>query len=543
MADIVSGITHINGQEIYSYEFIEGIREENVSLGHKHSKRYNICPQAGFQEQVMTCEADVMIIGGRRGSGKTACMLQTPLYNIENPMFTCKGFRKEEGDIAEGLAKTAKQLYTGAASPIKSSFHWTFQSGANVDFDHLQNEAEVDRRFRGVEMPHIIIDEIPQFQVKTIFTLLASNRNTIGVKNKFIGSCNPVGKRHWMYKLLRWYIDEDNRRIDPNRNGRIRYFYKYGETVNEIYWGETKRDVYKKAKSEIDKLLRANPDVGYENFISSFCFIEGMYSDNKIFAAEDPTYLGRLAQQGDSQSLKDINGEWGDDEETESQLSSEEFDEMLQNGTPQTSGHRYATADVALARDFFVLYAFDGRHLYDMEFFAGIGSQTAADMCKKFLEKHNIREEDFAYDTNGIGVYLQELFPKAKGFNARATTTNSKMWDNVKSESAEKFIEKVKSGKYSVNPDILKRKIPIKTDQYYSKNKKDVEETVFWEDRIQIERRALKRKVTDNGRWEIIPKSQMKSDIGHSPDFLEALFMREIFSDTAISGVKNIGMW
>jgi len=543
MADIVSGITHINGQEIYSYEFIEGIREENTTLASNNLPRFNICPQAGFQEQVLTNDADILICGGRRGGGKSLVMLLSPLYDINNPKFVCNGFRKEVGDIEEGLAKTARSIYTGVAKGTDSYKKWEFPSGAVVDFDHLQNESEIDRRFRGVEMPKIILDEFTQFQCKTVFTLFASNRNTIGVSNQLIASCNPVSKKHWVYKLLEWYIDEDTKTIRKDRNGKTRYFFKSGESVNDIIWGNTKKEVYLKAKSKISMFLGDKADSEYEGLISSFCFIEGMYDENKIFKAGDKSYLAKLANRGESQGLKDVLGIWGDDEETECQLTYEEMDRFLKNPNHQKTGIMRATADVALSRDFFVLKAWDGNHLVDYECFTGVLSTVAADASAKFLQKYSIREENFAYDMNGIGLYLEGHFPKAKGFNNRGTTSNSKLWDNIKSECAEKWINDVKEWKFSCNPDLLDRKIVLKTDQSWSKQKKRAEEAVTFYDREQIERRALKRKITDNGRWEIIPKHQMKDDIGHSPDLIEGDIMIKIFSDTAISGVKNIGMW
>ena len=469
-------------------------------------------------------------------------MLMTPLYNINNPLFVASGFRKEVGDIEDGLAITAKSLYSGVAKGTDSAKHWEFQSGAAVDFDHLQNEAEIDRRFRGVELPHIIIDELPQLQCKTMFTLLASNRNTIGVNNKFIASCNPVGKKHWVYKLLSWYIDEDAKIIRPDRNGKIRYFFKTGESVNDIAWGNSKREVYLKAKTKIDALLGGDSDADYEGLINSFCFIEGSYNENKIFKAGDTSYLAKLASTGQAQATKDVLGIWGDDEETECQLTYDELDQFLKNPNFQTTGVMRGTADVALSRDFFVLYAWDGNHLVDYECFAGVLSTVAAEMCRKFLVKHNIREENFAYDMNGIGLYLEGHFPKALGFNNKGTTSNPKLWDNIKSECAEKWINDVKMWKYSCNPELLDRKIVLRTDQSYSKQKKRAEETITFYDRFQLERQALRRKVVDNGRWEIIPKHQMKDEVGHSPDIVEGAFMHRIFPERQKRNA-NLNMW
>jgi shikimate dehydrogenase len=44
-------------------------------------------------------------------------------------------------------------------------------------------------------------------------------------------------------------------------------------------------------------------------------------------------------------------------------------------------------------------------------------------------------------------------------------------------------------------------------------------------ERLLEERRAIKRKDGEVARFEIISKLQMKLEVGHSPDFIEALFM------------------
>ena len=128
------------------------------------------------------------------------------------------------------------------------------------------------------------------------------------------------------------------------------------------------------------------------------------------------------------------------------------------------------------------------------------------------------------------------------GFNNKGTTSNPKLWDNIKSECAEKWINDVKMWKYSCNPELLDRKIVLRTDQSYSKQKKRAEETITFYDRFQLERQALRRKVVDNGRWEIIPKHQMKDEVGHSPDIVEGAFMHRIFPERPKRNA-NLNMW
>lgn len=464
----------------------------------------------------------------------SAVMVLSALYHIDNPLFIARGFRKEIGDVERGLWNTSKGIYTGVAVPAETDHRWTFESGAQSIYDHLQNESPsvIDQRFRGVEMPHIIIDELPQIQQNTFFTLLASNRNTIGAVNKFICSCNPVPKHHWVYKMISWYIDEETRAIIPERDGKIRYFHKWGKTVDEIEWGNTKEEVYQKAKVYIDALIDPDdPEDGPDNYITSFCFIEGNYNDNKIFKSIDSSYKGRLAQQGGAQSAKDIKGIWGDVEDGEILLTRSEMEDCFFNNNPQTTGRYTAVADVALSKDFFVIYALNGGHVFDVEFFTGVLSDEAIGFIDKFLSKNHIREENFAYDSNGLGLFLEGFFKKARKFNNRATATDPKLWNNYKSECAERWVNAVKARKYSIDPNVLARKVIDKRNGI----------TMTVAERLQAERPALQRKVTDNGRFEIIQKSDMKSIIGHSPDFIEGIFMNEIFSKGYVK-VRNLGM-
>lgn len=515
------------GEKIYSYEYIEQLRAENVRLD-PMDKIYNFMPQAGFQENVLTSEANIVIIGGRRGGGKTAIMLLSTLYNIENPAFSCHGFRKEEDDIRRGIWKTSKIFFTGEAQPTESKFTWTFPSGSSIIFEHMQDEKAIDRRYRGVEIPHFIIDELPQIQATTFFTFLASNRNSFGFENKLIASCNPVGPTNWVYQLIRWYLNEETGEVIKERSGVVRYFYKFGNTVKDIIWGDTREEVYAKAKHYIDALYDERMDVlGGDrlNMIMSFTFIEGEYVQNKLFIKKDPLYLSRLAAQGDEQSIRDIKGIWKDSDTTEAMLSSEEM-ELLLNNTEQRNGTLTAVADVALSRDAFVIGAFDGNHLFDVEAFSGVGSITAAALARKFLEKNHIHESNFLYDMDGIGQYLKEHFPQATGFSNQSSPSDNKVWFNKKAECAEKWTQKVKERKYSIDRRLLSRKFGVFT----------------LEEVFQTERRALMRKFNSTGKFQLITKAEMRVILGgRSPDFIDMIFMHEHFN--IVKPIKRNGIW
>lgn len=516
------------GLQVYTYAYIEKLREENLSL---EGNIKNWIPQKGFQEKVAINDADVLIIGGKRGGGKSLIMELSATRNIDNPLFTIHGFRKEEDDIKRGLWKTSTMIYSGIATPKQSDFVWIFPSGAISKYEHLANEAEVDRRFRGAEMPFIIIDELPQIKETTFFTLLASNRNSLGIQNQFIASCNPVGPKHWVHKFLSWYIDPETKTIIKDRNGIKRYFFKYGKEITEIAWGNSKEEVYEKAKGHIDdkfdkrlEILGLNP----LDLINSLCFIEGDYAENKIFIKRDKNYLGNLAQQGGEQSTKDIKGIWEDSENGGSIISYDKWEEMYQNPC-QRNGIITAVADVALTRDLFTIGFFDGNHLFDIECFRA-GSQTALDLVKKALKKRNVELKNFAFDSDGIGSYLIEPMKAGTKFGAYAFHNNSEssnknIWYNQKSECAEKFAIRIEEGDFSIEPSLLEKKIDDKTLREH----------------LDEQRLVIRQKDTNNGKFQLINKVEMKKILGgkRSPDIIEMIIMHEYFNIKRKKGALN----
>lgn len=440
---------------------------------------------------------------------------------IFNPDVNGYGFRKYEDDIARGIWKSSKQVYRWLGSPADTSFEWKFLNGrgATMKMEHLQDPKKIADRFRGVEMAFVLIEELAEHtrdDLDVIFDLLASNRTTSGVRPKFICTCNPVGKSNKLRLLLDWWIDPDTNRAIPERDGKVRYFYRYGKDVSEMVWGDTPEEVYNNATvhSKIDNLCISTGS-SYKDFITSITFINGEFKDNKILQISDPKYMSRISAKGGEGVVNDIEGIWQDMDSGTSMLSAEDMSRLFDN-TERRDGFMRASADVALTGDFFVIFAFDGHHIADMEAWRGVPTDAVETFVSKFLERNGVRQENFTYDSNGLGLWLKDAFPAAVPFNNKSQSSNSLLWNNLKSECAEKFVKDVKSGLFSIDSRILQRRFTDSKGRSF---------TVA--DRLVEERRAIRRKDSDGGRFEIISKPQMKAEIGHSPDFIEALFMVE----------------
>ena len=126
------------GMEVYSYEFAEKLRAYNVDLK-KHNKRvWNLVPQAGFQENVLLCDASIQIIGGKRGGGKAT--------SVDSLIVTPFGYRRlgdlKIGDIiTDPTTGGMERVIDIFEHPDHDLYEVTFDDGSTCEcgLEHLWN--------------------------------------------------------------------------------------------------------------------------------------------------------------------------------------------------------------------------------------------------------------------------------------------------------------------------------------------------------------------------------------------------------------------
>jgi hypothetical protein len=515
------------GMEVYSYDFAQEIRKENLEQKRLGKRIWDLIPQEGFQEKVLTSKADITICGGARGAGKTAISLIGALYYADNPDVNMYGFRRLENDVKRGIWKSCKPIFRGFATFADTSFEAKFfnGTGATMKMEHLADLKAVKDRFRGAEMPYIVIEELAEFtrdNLNVIFDLMGSNRSTSGVPPRFICTCNPVGKSNKLRTLLDWWIDPETDEAIPARSGKIRYFCRYGEDVTEIAWGDSPEEVYENpnARNKI-RSLTDNPDEEYKEFITSLTFIDGDFGENKILHVSDPKYMNRISSGGSKSTVNDIRGVWRDVDDTGSLITANDMYRFF-NNAPQTNGRRVGGGDIALRGDWFVLWAMDGWHIIDIEAAKFLTAEDVVPRIKAFLERNGIAEEDFAYDVNGIGNWLRqsEDLRRAHAFDNKGPARDKTAYTKRKSECAGILIEKIQNGEISIEESVL-RKIFMDKRQPFT-----------IEERLMQERIVLKWIENESPR-SLIKKKDMIALLGHSPDFIEALLYAVDRADNA----------
>jgi len=470
----------------------------------------------------------------------TVTMLMEPLYDIGNKHFNGIIFRKNKDDF-ENIINESKRWFSsmGKYNKSKDDMTWYFATGAKLGlsiYDMPMND--FDTKYRGQQFAYIGIDELPQMSFEMFKFLMTSNRNTVGVRSRILGTCNP-DPLSWLRKLIDWWIGKDDTVYSdgkkhperkglaiPERNGIVRYCYMPDDTVDNIVWGNTPDEVYEQCKEMIDDAWDDEWEkYGYTKttfFVKSVTFIKASLKDNKALLKNDPAYIANLLNQPPEVRAREFEGNWDIIKAGNDMIQGYHLDAVFRNAKMTDDGVRRATCDVAgTGGDNCVTWLWVGWHVADV-FVCRRDPYTTTEMLRGKLNEWGVLEQNFAYDLNGMGQVLRGVFPKAVPFNNQEAVEKKDkgLYDNKKSQCAYKFAERTQQCGWSIEPSLL--------DRFYNIGKDKIKLYSI----LQRERRCVKQDMSKEDKgWCLIHKEQMKhkSVVGHSPDFFEALFMREIF--------------
>jgi len=472
----------------------------------------------------------------------TVMLLMNPMYNINNPHFNGIILRKEKDDLAN-IIRESDNLYRqkGIYNRSAQLMNWNFYSGAQIKFSYYAGLLDdFTDRFQGRQYAYIGVDEITQMEWEKFKYLITTNRNGAHIRNRILGTCNP-DPESWVRKFIDWWIGKDGYPI-PERNGVVRYCFMGGDTPEEITWGNTRMEVYKKMKSKIDELVGPNDTDSPEKlYIKSAVFVRAELDDNIALLNSSPEYKANLAQQSDEQRERDFKGNWNFKAMGDDLVKVSHMQRCFNNAAQTDDGIRRMSIDVALeGGDSCVMWLWIGWHVADI-FVCKVDSKTLLNAINTKREEWRVLEENIVYDLQGVGQYLKGFLTKARPFNNQETVDRKYkgMYDNKKSQCAFMLADRFIQGEISFEPSILKRR-------FSGKNFVNLE----LEKVLLQERKILKADVSKSDKGKcLISKEQMKSKsiLGRSPDFMESLLMREIFeinkSDVEVpSWLKRRGM-
>jgi predicted phage terminase large subunit-like protein len=273
-----------------------------------------IGPQEGFQAKVLSSGADITVIGGAAGAGKSFVELLAAARHVQphrglngklyrpRAGFACVFFRRTTKQIRvpNGLWDDARRIYPllgGKPNQTDLEYNWS-RWQCKVKFAGLEHEDSV-LDWHGSQIPLLIFDELPTFTAKQFWYMQSRNRSACGIRPYTIASCNPDADS-WVAELIAWWIDQDESSPTyglpiPERAGVLRYFTRQGD---ELIWGNSIGEV-------VDQVPGLRPE-----FVNSLTFIPGRLDENKILEKADPSYRAKLMAMTRVERARLLGGNW-----------------------------------------------------------------------------------------------------------------------------------------------------------------------------------------------------------------------------------------
>ena len=178
------------------------------------------------------------------------------------------------------------------AYPLKTpKLHWTFPSGATVNFAHLGSDDDCNN-WQGSQIAMIGFDELTHFTKHQFFYMLSRNRTDSGVAPYVRATCNPDADS-WVADFIKWWIEPGTGYPIPERSGVIRYMIRVND---EIIWGDSVEELAQQGYDPAD--------------VKSVTFIASTLQDNKILMEIDPGYLANLKALPTVERERLLFGNW-----------------------------------------------------------------------------------------------------------------------------------------------------------------------------------------------------------------------------------------
>lgn len=192
----------------------------------------------------------------------------------------------------------------------------------------------------------------------------------------------------------------------------------------------------------------------------------------------------------------------------------EPMESMFSNTYVEKRNQFFLTADVALhGSDRFIITVWNNWVLVDIVKINKCEADEATEEIKRVAEKYKVPRHRIVYDGDGLGAFLRGYLRGAKSFVNNATpiqVAKTKVnYENLKAQCAYKLAKRIKDGDLYIEHQRHKDEIQTELEQY-----KKVEKS--------------------GGKFGITPKKDIKKVLGYSPDFADAIIMREFFELQAV---------
>lgn len=443
-----------------------------------------------------------------------------------DPNFRGVFFRRTLGEVksAGGIVDTFKDAF-GDFLHVKISDNPRFTSplGSYIEARQVSDETpnKVTETYRGLQGDVLVFEELTGFEWYTYNYITTRARGKGGWTGKVRATLNPK-RSHWTRQFLKWYIDDNTGYLIPERDGVVRYFYIRDKTVESVVWGDSKEEVYKKCKPQIDRQVKSmGGNVTYKDMIKSFTFYKGTLAENKALLENNRGYVGSVAAVGETMAKALIEGNFNVDLDEDGEVPIPySVAESVFNNDPMINNDKWITADLAdTGDDNTVILVWNGLHIIDYLILCTSTPRLNVEKILTMAEKHDIPDNRIIYD--GVrAVYVNDYIPSARAFISykRGFGKYCRMYYNLKDECYARLVEVIKRRMISFDDKIA--------DSQYPHKNMSVPITIKTE--FVEECSVVRFKELPAGRKTLLNKKEMNQMLGkgRSMDLLDPIAMR-----------------
>lgn len=270
---------------------------------------YSFEPASYKQWLFLQSTATIVIYGGSMGGGKTYNGLLKHLKYVDNPHYRGVVVRKSSSTIMKSgfIFDEAKGIYTAFEPKVKVGYKaqkFVFPSGAEIVFTHLATDEDAEL-MKGSQFSFAMADEATELQEHHVLRLLSRIRSKAGIPPQLALTCNP-SPDSYLRKWVDWWLYPEGHkhagRVDPDKDGKIRWFLRIGD---DMCWGDSSEELITKY---------GNPDLPHDHDMQvrpiSVQMIGANIYDNPPLIKLNPLYLSNLLALPAVQKERDLHGNW-----------------------------------------------------------------------------------------------------------------------------------------------------------------------------------------------------------------------------------------
>lgn len=346
--------------------------------------------------------------------------------------------------------------------------------------------------------------------------LTFSNKSLIIAKNLELKPSDTEATEFGSLEILRAYIDQAE-------HVPIKIIEKVGERVGSHFTTSEYKlkgkvlEAFNPSDSHVKKRYWTPFKSGKEKVTRKF--IQALPSDNpgreaiEWIEQKEKDFLDGTMSKTEYQ--KQIKGNFDFDDSSDVLCTYDNIQAIFSNNHLKPETDKYITADIArLGSDKAIIFVWEGWKIIEMVEFAVSKTTDIQTTIKALRVKHKIPNHNCVADEDGVGGGVVDNL-NIKGFvnNSRPMKENNgnkerPQYKNLKTQCGYKLADKINSNSIWVDLELSEtqsQEISEELDQLRS------------------------FKIDDDGKLRLKPKANIKDDLGRSPDYLDAMFMRVFF--------------